>query len=63
LRTVQIKFLGKVYICYTKYILDFEHHDQYQYDLLYIWQVVDYERELKVMQNVSKEEYLASIRR
>jgi hypothetical protein len=30
---------------------------------LYIWQVVDYERELKVMQNVSKEEYLASIRR
>jgi hypothetical protein len=30
---------------------------------LYIRQVVDYERELKVMQNVSKEEYLASIRR
>jgi hypothetical protein len=26
-------------------------------------QVVDYEKELKVMQNVSKEEYLACIRR
>jgi AP2-like factor (ANT lineage) len=28
-----------------------------------IRQVADYEKELKVMQNVSKEEYLASIRR
>lgn len=49
---------------YIKYFSDFEHQVQHIYDFCTSgMQVVDYEKELKVMQNVSKEEYLASIRR
>jgi len=30
---------------------------------LYVSQVMDYEKELKIMENLTKEEYLASLRR
>lgn len=30
---------------------------------MYVSQVMDYEKELKIMENLTKEEYLASLRR